>query len=88
MALIVLFFLGVANFAMHRAVQDSGHPLLSQAPWFFSALGGWFSLSVEFVMLAGCMLMAASGTPGWVWGYLVYSVTNGCAAWLILNRRI
>ena len=61
MELIVIFLLGVANFAMHRAVQESRHPLLDQAPWFFSAMGGWFSLSVEFIMLVGCMAMAASG---------------------------
>ena len=58
------------------------------APWFFAAMGGWFSLSVEFIMLVGCMLMAAAGTPGWAWGYLAYSITNGVAAWLILSRRI
>ena len=88
MALILIFLLGVANFAMHRAVQESGHPLLGQAPRVFAALGGWFSLSVEFILLLGCMTMAASGTPGWIWGYAAYSATNAMAAWLILNRRI
>lgn len=88
MALIIIFILGVANFAMHRAVQDSDHPLLGQAPWFFSAMGGWLSLSVEFVMLLGSMAMAASGSPGWAWGYAAYSVTNAAAAWLMLSGRI
>ena len=88
MALTVIFFLGIANFAIHRAVQDSRHPVLGQVPWFFSVFGGWLSLSVEFVMLVGCMVMAAKGVPGWGWGYLLYSGTNGMAAWLILSRRI
>jgi hypothetical protein len=43
---------------------------------------------VEFVMLLGCMLMIASGSLAWVWGYLIYSLVNGLAAWLILSHRL
>jgi hypothetical protein len=39
MALIVLFILGVGNFAMHRAIVDSGHPMLMRAPWFANQMG-------------------------------------------------
>lgn len=39
MALILLFVLGIVNFAIHRAVSDSGHPLLAQMPWTRSPLG-------------------------------------------------
>ena len=65
MAILFLFLLGVANFAMHKAVLESGHPLLGQVPWFFHLLGGRFSLVVEFFMLLGTMLMVSQGSAGW-----------------------
>ena len=88
MAIVLLFLLGVANFAMHKAVLESGHPLLGHTPWFVHMLGGRFSLGVEFLMLLGAMLMVDTGALGWAWGYGVYSVVNGLAAWLILSRRV
>jgi hypothetical protein len=88
MAIVLLFLLGVANFAMHRAVLASGHPLLRQAPWFLHMLGGRFSLAVEFLMLVAAMLMVAQGSAGWAWFYAGYSLLNGFSAWLILTGRI
>ncbi len=88
MAIIFVFFLGVANFAMHKAVLESGHPLLGRMPWFFHMLGGRFSLVVEFLMLLGAMLFTQTGAPGWAWGYAAYSVLNGFSAWLILSGRV
>ncbi len=88
MALIIAFFLGITNFAAHKAVLESHHPLLRQVPWFFDMLGGRFSLMVEFAMLLGTMLMIAQGSGGWAGFYAVYSVFNGLSAWLIVTRRI
>jgi hypothetical protein len=88
MAIITLFFLGIANFAMHKAVLESGHPLLGQVPWFYHLLGGRFSMIVEFLMLLGAMLMVHGGSAGWAWGYGVYSLVNMGSAWLILSGRI
>jgi hypothetical protein len=88
MAIVVLFLLGVANFAMHKAVIESGHPLLGRTPWFVHLLGGRLSLGVEFLMLLGSMLMVDSGALGWAWGYALYSALNALAAWLILSRRV
>lgn len=88
MAIFVLFLLGIANFAMHKAVLESRHPLLGRMPWFFHMLGGRFSLIVEFLMLLAAMLMVASGSIAWGWIYAAYSVLNGISAWLILTRRI
>lgn len=88
MALVLTFFLGIANFAMHKAVLESGHPLLGQMPWFFHMLNGRFGLVVEFLMLLGAMLFIDNGAPGWAWGYGVYSLFNGIAAWLILARKV
>ena len=88
MAILILFALGIGNVAMHKAVLESGHPLLSQAPWFLHMLGGRFSMVVEFLMLLGTMLMVSAGGIGWFWGYLLYSLFNGASAWLILSGRV
>ena len=88
MPLVLMFFLGIANFAMHKAVLESGHPLLGQVPWFVHMLGGRASLIVEFVMLLGAMLMVASGSVGWALGYAGYSIINLLSAWLILSGRV
>ena len=88
MAIVILFFLGIGNFAMHKAVLESGHPLLGQVPWFFHLLGGRFSLLAEFIVLLGAMLMVAQGSSGWAWGYAIYSAANGLSAWLIMSGRV
>jgi len=88
MALILVFLLGVANFALHRAVLESGHPVLRQIGWLYRSLGGRFSLLVEFLLLAGAMLLVANGAADWAWAYLVYSICNGLSGWLILSHRI
>lgn len=88
MAILFVFFLGIVNFAMHKAVLESDHPLLGQVPWFFHMLGGRFSLVVEFLMLLGAMLFIDSGAYGWAWGYALYSVMNGVSAWLILSGKV
>ncbi len=88
MAIIIVFLLGVANFAVHRAVLDSGHAIVSAMQpenGFFSAR---MTLSIEFVLLLAAMLLVASGSSGWGWAYAFYSLANGFAAWLILTRRI
>lgn len=88
MAIVVLFLLGIANFAVQRAVLESGHSLLGRTPWFVHMLGGRISLGVEFLMLLGAMLMVDSGALGWAWGYAVYSLVNALSAWLILSGRV
>lgn len=88
MALIVIFVLGIGNFALHKAVLESGHRLLGQ---FGIALGnsaGRFTLGVEFVILLAAMLGAANGWPGLAWVYLLYTLANGLSAWLILSGRV
>ena len=84
----VIFLLGVGNFALHRAVLRSGHPLLGKVPRLLEALGGRLTLVVEFVVLLAAMLLAANGWPGLVWVYAGYSAFNVLSAWLILSGRI
>ena len=86
-ALVLTFLLGIGNFAMHKAVLESRHPMLAQMPWM-GMLGGRFSLALEFLLLLGALLLAATGHPGWGWAYLAYSALNGLAGWLILSRRV
>ena len=85
---LVIFVLGVANFAMHKAVLESGHPLVGQMPAIVHKLGGRITLAAEFVLLLGAMLLVAAGHAGWCWTYLGYTALNAVAAWLILGRRI
>ncbi len=88
MALIIIFVLGIGNFALHRAVLESRHPLLGEMPWFVHMLGGRMTLATEFVVLLAALLLAANGWPSLAWAYLGYTALNCVAAWLILTRRI
>ncbi|MGD9665245.1 MAG: hypothetical protein AB7U34_08595 [Novosphingobium sp.] len=88
MAILLIFILGVGNFAVHKAVLESGHRLLGEMPWFVHMLGGRLSLFTEFLVLLAAMLLVSTGGTGWAIAYLGYSVINGVAAWLIITRRI
>lgn len=83
-----VFCMGVLNFMAHKAVLESGHPMLAQVPWLFQPLGGRLSLVVEFVMLLGALIMAAAGSSGWTALYAIYTALNGLSAWLIASGRV
>lgn len=87
MAIVIVFVLGIANFAAHRAVLESGHPLIAAIPRALRWFGGQASLIAEFVMLLGALWMVSAGSTGWALAYLCYSALNGLAAWLILSGR-
>ena len=87
MIIVLTFLLGIGNFAMHKAVLDSRHPMLAQMPWL-GLLGGRFGFAIEFFLLIGALLLAVSGQPAWGWAYFAYSALNGVAGWLILSRRV
>ena len=88
MAIIVIFILGVANFALHRAVMESHHPLVGQISWFTTTGGRKIALGLEFAILLAAMLLAGNGWPGIAWGYAIYSVLNAGSGWLILTGRV
>lgn len=88
MAIIITFLLGIGNFTLHKAVMDSGHPLLNRMPWFYHSLNGRFSLIVEFLMLLAALLLASQGMVGAAIAYVVYSMLNSFSAWLILTGRV
>ncbi|HEY8605466.1 hypothetical protein [Tsuneonella suprasediminis] len=88
MVMVVIFMLGIGNFAVHKAVLESGHPLLGRMPWYVHMLGGRGTLVTEFLVLLAAMLLAANGWPWLVWVYAGYSALNLIGAWLILSNRV
>lgn len=88
MALLLSFLLGIGNFAMHKAVLESRHPLLGRMPWFVHLLGGRVSMATEFLILLAALLLVAQGSTGWGVAYALYSMVNGLGAWLILTHRV
>jgi hypothetical protein len=87
MAILLTFLLGIGNFALHKAVIESRHPVVMLLPRFLTADGGRASMVAEFVILLAVMLLVAGGHSGWSWAYLAYSASNAVAAWLILSHR-
>jgi len=88
LSLVIMFALGISNFALHRAVFESGHPLVKQVPGFVEVIGGRLTLMAEFLVLLVVMLLAANGWAGLVWAYAAYTVLNALSAWLVLSGRI
>ena len=63
MAILFTFLLGIGNFAIHKAVLESGHPMLGKMPWFVHMLGGRVSMATEFLILLAALLMGS--VPAW-----------------------
>ena len=54
MLLIFCFFMGIANFAMHKAVSESGHPFVEETKLYFSPqFSPYGSYAIELVHNAG-----------------------------------
>lgn len=88
-AILLVFFLGIANFAMHRAVIESGHPFVRDSKLYFGRhIGKHGSYYLEFAILLAVMAFAAGGS--WIAPavYLLYSALNLLAAWLLLSGRV
>ncbi len=85
--LLAIAFLGIFNFAMHRAVLEKGYGLFEQMPDFLAVLSGRLTFVAELAVLLAALLLAANGWPQLVWVYLAYTVLNVMAGWLILRRR-
>jgi hypothetical protein len=87
-ATALIFILGVANFAINRAVFDSGHPLFDRLPPTSRRLGRMAALVSEFAVLFFALLLSTQGWPGYAWAYAGYTLLNAGAAWLIMSRRV
>ena len=88
LATVIIFILGIGNFAVNRAVFDSGHPLLIRLPQVSQTLGRRAALVSEFAVLFFALLLSVEGWPGFAWAYAAYTGFNAGAAWLILTRRV
>lgn len=88
MLLGILFVLGTVNFAVHKAVLESDHPMLDTLPQSFTANGGKLSLVIEFCVLIVAMALSDNGWPAAAWVYGCYSALNAVTAWLLLNGRV
>lgn len=88
MLLIICFLMGIANFAMHAAVADSGHPFVEDTKLYFGQhFGKYGSYGIELILLTGAMLFAMTGSVLVVSLYAVYTALNGLAAYLLLTGR-
>ncbi len=89
MLMLLCFALGIGNFAAHRAVVESGHPFVEDTKLYFGThFGRYSSYVIEFVILTGSMLMAAAGYGIIAALYVLYSMLNALAAWLLLSGRV
>lgn len=87
-ATVIIFVLGIGNFAAGRAVFESGHPLLVRLPQISRTLGRRLAMLSEFVMLVAALMLSVKGWPGFAFAYGFYTACNVGAAWLIVTRRI
>ncbi|MBI1403972.1 MAG: hypothetical protein GC147_12260 [Porphyrobacter sp.] len=88
LATLAIFVLGVINFALDRAVFESGHPLLARLPYASRAIGHRVALLTEFAALVFALLLTVRGWPHFVWAYAGYTAFSAAAAWLILSGRV
>lgn len=80
--------MGVANFAMHKAVIESRHPYVEDAKRYFSRhIGQNASYGIEFAVLLAAMYFAQGGSAISVAIYCIYTSINAVATWLLLTGR-
>lgn len=84
----MIFLLGIANFAVGRAVFENGHPLFARLPQSSQQISRRAALLTEFAVLFFALLLSVEGWPGYAWAYAGYTAVNAFAAWLILSGRV
>lgn len=88
MFLLITFVCGIGNFAMHKAMLESDHPLIAEARGSFTkALGPYGSYILEFAMLAAALIFANMGMTSAVVFYGIYTLANGGAAYMLFSNR-
>ena len=89
MLIIISFILGVANFAMHKAVLESGHPFVEDSKIYFGKhFGKNGSYFLEFAILLGVLIFSHSGSWVALLIYIIYTLLNMLAAWMLLSNRL
>lgn len=73
---------------MHKAMLESDHPLIAEARGSFTkALGPYGSYILEFVMLAAALIFANMDMFSAVIFYVIYTMANGAAAYMIFSNK-
>lgn len=86
-ALIAIFFAGVANFAMHRAMVESDDPVVKQAlKPFQDRLGPYATYAAEYLFLVAGLTIAARHWFAGLMIYGIYTILNVVAFTMIRNR--
>jgi hypothetical protein len=89
MMLVMCFLMGIANFAMHKAVAESGHPFVEDTKLYFGRyFGQYASYGIELAMLTGAMWFAYEGAAIIAFIYWVYTGMNALETWLLLSGRM
>ncbi|MGB5078896.1 MAG: hypothetical protein WBO17_15560 [Sphingorhabdus sp.] len=88
MLLIFCFVMGVANFAMHKAVAESGHPFVEDTKLYFGRfMGPYASYAIELAILIAAMWFSNEGYALIAFFYWAYTGMNAVATWLLLSGR-
>lgn len=86
-ATIAILIAGMGNFAMHRWMLESGHPIVEAATGPLRRnLGPWSTYVLEFAMLIGALWMVE-----WRWFvalclYAVYTMANAATVAMLKGR--
>lgn len=88
MYIFIIFLCGIGNFAMHKAMLESNHPIMAEARGSFrKILGPHGSYFLEFFMLVAAMIFANMGMLTAVIFYFVYTLANCAAAWVLFSNK-
>ena len=88
MLLTICFLLGIANFYMHKAVAESGHPFVEETKRYFGGqFGPYGSYAIELALLIGALWLANAGSLAVSLLYAAYTAINGVASWLLLSNK-
>jgi hypothetical protein len=88
MLLTICFLLGIANFYMHKAVAESGHPYVEETKRYFRRhIGPYGSYALELALLIGALWLANTGALAVSLLYAAYTAINGVASWVLLSNK-
>lgn len=88
-ATIAILIAGMGNFAMHRWMLESGHPMVEAATGpVRRALGRHATYVIEFAILLGMLLWAQSRWFPALMLYGVYTALNAATVALIKGPRL
>ncbi len=89
MLFLLVFLSGIVNFAAQKAVMESGHPFIDSVREHFGRVAGErLGMFLDFIILAGTLMVAHKGNVVMPLLYFGYTAFNIGAAYLILNRKI